>query len=107
MLKTDNGVAFNGFGLAPEYALSDPGHAGDGDMDPGMTKALALLALGPVSPAIAQQHPVIAAKGPAKAAPTAVASGSIVLPGKDAALSWPRIRIRPDGNTAGHGGKAE
>jgi len=61
VLKTDEGVAFNGSGLAPEYAVADPGHAGDGDTDAGMTKAVELLALGPISPDVAAHHPVQAA----------------------------------------------
>jgi carboxyl-terminal processing protease len=76
LLKTDEGVAFNGAGLAPEYALADPGHLGDGDADAGMTKAVALLALGPIPVDVAGHHPVQAAKGPWNPPPTVVASKS-------------------------------
>jgi carboxyl-terminal processing protease len=76
-LKTDEGVAFNQSGLLPEYALADPGHAGDGDGDPGMTKAVALLALGPMSPAGAAQHPVQAASTPATASHVSVALAKV------------------------------
>jgi carboxyl-terminal processing protease len=44
LLKTDNNIAFNQVGIAPQFALADPGHPGDSDSDASITKALSYLA---------------------------------------------------------------
>jgi carboxyl-terminal processing protease len=104
VLKTDNGVAFAGTGLAPEYALSNPGHAGDGDTDAGMTKAVALLALGPVAPDTAEHHPVQAASSISKPPPISVASQvASAVPTPAAA----RDQAQYGSATEGHRGKGE
>ncbi len=77
-LKTEKGISFYKVGLAPEYALSDPGHPGavtasgaPAAPDAGLDKAVALLAAGLEKPVA---HPLTASTLPSVPGILAVAS---------------------------------